>query len=290
MAIWRFCDGIAVMSVLNLSRTGDVVHFDRENCVAEGKQLAAQYQAAEPFPHIVIDCLLEPQILREALADFPDIDGKEFFDRDQERLKFQFAPEEVKAGLLRNLLIELNSKAFLSFLEEMTGIDGLMGDHHFSGGGLHETRRNGHLSIHADFNVHEELNLERRLNLLVYLNDDWDEAFGGALELWDTEMTKCEVKVAPIMARAVVFNTSLDSYHGHPDPLVCPEGRTRRSMATYYYTAPLNGVASLPKRTTAFQTRPGSKDKSDRKIKMEHWIRDWVPPRLQRVVSRLNPF
>ena len=283
-------DGITTMSILNLSRAGSIVHFDKENCVAEGKRLASQYRSAEPFPHIVIDCLLEPQILREALTDFPNIDGKEFFDRDQERLKFQFAPEEVKAGLLRNLLIEFNGHAFVSFLEEMTGIDSLIGDHHFSGGGLHETRRNGHLSIHGDFNVHEGLNLERRLNLLVYLNDDWDEAFGGALELWDTKMTKCEVKVAPIMARAVVFNTSLDSYHGHPDPLVCPEGRTRRSIATYYYTAPLDGVASLPKRTTTFQTRPGSTDKPDRKIKTEHWIKDWVPPRLQRIASRLNPF
>ena len=59
----------------------------------------------------------------------------------------------------------------------------------------------------------------------MYLNDDGDEAFGGALKLWDTEMTTCEVKIAPIMARAEVFNKSLDSYHGHPDPLVCPEGR-----------------------------------------------------------------
>ena len=278
------------MAVLNFSRDGDIVHFDQKNCVAEGKRLATQYQAAEPFPHIVIDCLLEPQILREAITDFPDIDGKEFFDRDQERLKFQFAPDEIKAGLLRNLIIELNSRAFLAFLEEMTGIGGLIADHHFSGGGLHETRVGGHLSIHADFNIHEELLLERRMNLLIYLNDDWSEAYGGALELWDRQMTKCEIKVSPIMARAVVFNTSLDSYHGHPDPLVCPEGRTRRSMATYYYTAPLDGVASLPKRTTAFQTRPGTKDKTDFKIKTEHWIRDWVPPRLQRVASRLNIF
>ena len=278
------------MAVLNFSRDGDIVHFDQKNCVAEGKRLATQYQAAEPFPHIVIDCLLEPQILREAITDFPDIDGKEFFDRDQERLKFQFAPDEIKAGLLRNLIIELNSRAFLAFLEEMTGIGGLIADHHFSGGGLHETRVGGHLSIHADFNIHEELLLERRMNLLIYLNDDWSEAYGGALELWDRQMTKCEVKVAPIMARAVVFNTSLDSYHGHPDPLACPEGRTRRSMATYYYTAPLGGVASLPKRTTAFQTRPGTADKTDFKIKTEHWIRDWVPPRLQRVASRLNLF
>lgn len=278
------------MNVLNLSRTGDNVHFDHENCSEQGSRLASQYQTAQPFPHIVIDCLLDPKILREALVDFPGTEGKEFFDRDQERLKFQFGPQEVRAGLLRNLLVEFNNKAFLAFLEKMTGIEGLIADHHFEGGGLHETRNNGHLSIHADFNVHQQLNLERRLNLLVYLNDDWDEAFGGALELWDRQMTKCELKVTPIMARAVVFSTTLESYHGHPDPLACPEGRTRRSIATYYYTAPVDGIASLPKRTTAFQTRPGSTDKTDMKIKTEHWIRDWVPPRLQRVASRLNPF
>lgn len=283
-------DGAKAMSVLNLGRTGNILHFNYENCVTEGRRLASQYQNAEPFPHIVIDSLLDPKILREALADFPEVEGKEFFDRDQERFKFQFSPEEISAGLLRNLLIEFNSQAFLVFLEEMTGIEGLIADHFFTGGGLHETRRTGHLGIHADFNVHERLNLERRLNLLVYLNDDWDESYGGALELWDRQMTKCEVKVAPIMARAVVFNTTLDSYHGHPDPLTCPDGKTRRSMATYYYTAPLDGIASLPKRTTAFQTRPGSTDKADMKIKTEHWIRDWVPPRLQRIASRMNPF
>ena len=81
------------MAVLNFSRDSDSIHFDQKNCVAEGNRLAAQYQAARPFPHIVIDCLLDPQILREAVLDFPDIEGKEFFDRDQERLKFQFAPE-----------------------------------------------------------------------------------------------------------------------------------------------------------------------------------------------------
>ena len=80
------------MSVLQLLRTNDIVHFDQNNCIEEGKRLAAQYKAAEPFPHIAIDCLLDPQILREAAVDFPDIEGKEFFDRDQERLKFSLHP------------------------------------------------------------------------------------------------------------------------------------------------------------------------------------------------------
>src|SRR5206468_2179145 len=98
-----------------------------------------------------------------------------------------------------------------------TGIPGLMPDPYFEGGGLHETKRGGHLGIHADFNIHSQLKVERRLNLLIYLNENWDKTFGGELELWNKDMKECAVRVAPIFGRAVIFNTDLDSFHGHPE-------------------------------------------------------------------------
>lgn len=137
-------------------------------------------------------------------------------------MKFQYNPLMTKSSAIRNLLAELNSEAFLCFLEEMTGIHGLVPDPYFEGGGLHETRRGGHLGVHADFNLHGKMKLQRRLNLIVYLNEPWDESFGGHLELWDSAMSSCQVKVAPVLGRAVVFSTDLDSFHGHPDPLNCP--------------------------------------------------------------------
>jgi Rps23 Pro-64 3,4-dihydroxylase Tpa1-like proline 4-hydroxylase len=187
----------------------------------------------------------------------------------------------------RNLFAELNGEALLGFLEAMTGIDGLISDPYFVGGGLHETRRGGHLGVHADFNIHEHLKVERRLNLLLYLNRDWKPEYGGQLELWDRQMKACVVRVEPIFGRAVVFNTSLDSFHGHPDPLNCPPERSRRSIATYYYSAPEKGLASLPQRTTNFQARPGTGDKSDWQIRRHHFVNDWVPPKLQRLAHRL---
>lgn len=172
----------------------------------------------------------------------------------------------------------------------MTGITGLIPDPYYDGGGLHLTRRGGHLGVHADFNIHPTLKVERRLNLLVYLNDDWDESWGGSLELWDTGMKACEVKVAPHLGRAVVFSTTLDSYHGHPDPLACPENRNRRSIATYYYTAIEAQGGDVVERTTNFRARPGTGDRPDRAVAFRHFVNDWVPPRLQGVVNRLNPF
>jgi Rps23 Pro-64 3,4-dihydroxylase Tpa1-like proline 4-hydroxylase len=274
-------------AMLQLARIDGYLALDPEECRKQGLALANKYQNAFPFPHIVLDDFIDPDVLRGVLREFPDSADKNYFDRDQERLKFQYQPHEASAGVTRNLFAELNSQAFLSFLEELTGIDGLISDPHFEGGGLHETKRGGHLGIHADFNVHGKLKVERKLNLLVYLNEDWEPGYGGQLELWDREMKECAVRVEPVFGRAVIFNTDLDSFHGHPDPLNCPPERSRRSIATYYYTSPADGVAHLPKRTTNFQARPGSGDKTDWQIRRYHFVNDWVPPKLQRIAHRL---
>jgi Rps23 Pro-64 3,4-dihydroxylase Tpa1-like proline 4-hydroxylase len=273
--------------MLQLSKIGDYVALDAAECRKLGRSLAQQYQEASPFPHVVIDDFIEPAVLRAVLADFPSSENKRFFDRDQERFKFQYQPHESPSGIVRNLFAELNSQAFLGFLEEMTGITGLISDPHFEGGGLHETKRGGHLGVHADFNVHGRLNVERKLNLLIYLNEDWKEEYGGQLELWDRQMKECVVRVEPVFGRAVIFNTALDSFHGHPDPLNCPPERSRRSIATYYYQAPEEGVAALPKRTTNFKARPASEDPSDWQIRRHHFVNDWIPPKLQGLAHRI---
>ena len=275
------------MSLLALDDRDGGAAFDAEACRAAGAALQARYAAADPFPHIVIDELIGSDFLRALMPGFPDTQGRRFFDRDQERFKYQIAPNEIDDAGLRGLLVELNSPAFIAFLEALTGLQGLVGDPDYLGGGLHETRAGGHLSVHADFNLHPHMQLERRLNLLLYLNDDWPAEWGGDLELWDRAMTTCRVRVAPLIGRAVVFNTDADSYHGHPEPLACPPDRARRSIATYYYTTPRAASAA---RTTRFQVRPGTTDQPDREVAFDHFVQDWVPARLQRYARRLNPF
>ena len=278
------------MAILNPREADGYIYFDEDECAAAGASLAETYQNAQPFPHIAMDDFLPPDFLAGLLDEFPENGGKTYFDRSQERLKFQVPPKDIPGRRLRNLVIELNSPAILKFLEAMTGIKGLISDPYYIGGGLHETKAGGHLGIHADFNIHKGMNVERRLNLLVYLNDDWHPEYGGDLELWDQKMEKCWHRIAPVIGRAVVFTTSLDSYHGQPDALACPPDRSRRSIATYYYTAGETHVSTLPERSTVFKSRRGTGDQEDRQVQFEHFLRDWVPPRLYRYAARLNRF
>jgi len=258
---------------------GEVLPYDRMRAIAESR--AAEYANASPYPHIVIDDFFDERILETILAEFPNPRDKnwELHDVPQE-LKLQSKHERSIPLFTRQFLQSLNSASFLTFLEELTGIEKLIGDPRLEGGGLHQIPAGGKLAIHADFNKHLYYGLDRRLNLLVYLNKNWKDEYGGHFELWDREMTHMVRKVAPLFNRIVIFSTTQYSYHGHPEPLQCPRDVTRKSLALYYYT--IGDVGTQSRHSTLFQKRPGESFKLNGK----QLARDLTPPILWRLVSR----
>jgi hypothetical protein len=231
-----------------------------EKLRADAEALHPKYISADPFAHIVIDDFLPPDLLEPVLGEFPGpdaIDWKRFKDGTGRKLATR---DEAQLGPHSLALIHhLNSSRFLRVLEALTGIEGLIPDPHLEGGGLHQIERGGYLKVHADFNRHEKLGLDRRLNLLLYLNKDWKEEYGGHLELWTPEMDRCAHKVLPVFNRCVVFSTTDYSYHGHPEPLTCPDGRSRKSIALYYYTNGRPEAEVSRSHSTLYQRRPGEK-------------------------------
>lgn len=141
-----------------------------------GARLHDGYIAATPYPHVCIDVAFPTSVLDRIEAEVRVAEGEgTSFANFFENRKSQRIPERLPF-YSRSFCYTLNSRPFLAFLEELTGIKGLIPDPYFIGGGLHEVGNGGHLSIHADFNYHKPLNLERRLNVLVYLNRDWQES------------------------------------------------------------------------------------------------------------------
>jgi Rps23 Pro-64 3,4-dihydroxylase Tpa1-like proline 4-hydroxylase len=222
------------------------------------REKAEQYKNAKPFPHIYFDDFLPVEAAEAALKDFPEPKQLTWteFDRPTER-KLAFDEVEKLPPSVRDVLYFLNSRPMLQFLEILTGIKGVISDPYFVGGGLHQIKPGGNLEVHADFNFHTKLKLDRRINVLVYLNKDWKEEYGGHFELWNRDMTAAEQKILPLFNRCAIFSTTSYSYHGHPTPLSCPPDRTRKSMATYYYSngRPEEEVGDA--HSTLFQARPG---------------------------------
>lgn len=233
-------------------------HFDRDQLLALADATRERYASATPYPHASFDDFLPPEVLDDVLGEFPKADEADWFafDSPTER-KLATKDDSVMGEATRHLLAELNSGPFIDFLERLTGITGLIPDPHFAGGGLHQIERGGHLKIHADFNRHPRTGLERRLNVLIYLNRNWKDEYGGAFELWSRDMSRCEERIFPYFNRCVVFSTTSTSFHGHPEPLNCPEGETRKSMALYYYSKDRPAEESNGAHNTLFQARPG---------------------------------
>jgi Rps23 Pro-64 3,4-dihydroxylase Tpa1-like proline 4-hydroxylase len=248
----------------DLRRTRDERDLLRRQLLSRGQlkdianaQMEA-YRSANPFPHVVLDNLLDPRLLKDVLSEFDAMDrgAWHYTERDTER-KYSTEDFQHFGPITRSVIAQLNAAPFLMFLEKLTGIAGLIADPHLRGGGLHEIRRGGALGVHADFNFYNRLNLYRRLNLLIYLNENWPQEWGGELELWDRSGKQCVRRIAPVFNRAVIFDTSNFSYHGHPRPLQCPEDRSRKSLALYYYTVEAPAEDDRTPHTTVFLQTAG---------------------------------
>lgn len=231
-----------------------------ENYALENKE---NYVSAKPFPHIVIDNFFNNDLLNNVINEFPknlDKIGNKFENKVERKLSLN--KSHLLSNNTNNFLNFLNSQIFLNFLQNLTDIDEkLVPDPYLLGGGLHELRKDGYLNIHADFNLHPSMKLDRRLNILIYLNKDWKESFGGSLQLWDKNMKECIQKIIPEFNRMVIFSTTDFSYHGNPDKVSCTEDNSRKSIAMYYYS---NGRPSNERKlglhSTIFRKRPDTNE------------------------------
>lgn len=268
---------------------------------ALAEEHSAGYAAAEPFPHAVLDDFLPAEACDQILEAFPGGSESDWIRfNDPTGLKLASRGTAHLPEVIYQALTAFNSAPFLQFLEVLTGIEGLIPDPYLEGGGIHQIQRGGFLKVHADFNHHEALKLDRRLNVLLYLNRDWQEEYGGHLELWDREMQGCVQRILPEYNRCVVFSTTDWSYHGHPEALNCPEGMSRKSLALYYYTVGRPDAERSESHSTLYQLRPEEQARHESAgfrlrsglAKASFWTARWLhkPGNLLQIIgSKLQP-
>jgi hypothetical protein len=234
------------------------------------------YVSADPFPHIVFDNFFNEAVLNEVLDEFPkELDKVGNILRTNQEIKSISDDPQKLSPKLNDFFNFTNSHKFINFINKISGVErALIPDPYLWGGGLHELKNGGFLNIHCDFNKHPKMNLDRRINVLIYLNHNWQDQYGGALELWDKDMKDCVQKIKPIFNRMVIFNTTDFSFHGNPDKINIPDNsKSRKSIALYYYS---NGrpdnERNAKDHTTLWMNRPNSSDtKKNVKYKKIFW-------------------
>lgn len=239
-----------------------------------------KYNSQEPFPHIVIDNFLSHKwedILYDVTGEWPlDSAPWNYGKKSSQQVNKRGIGDYKYFGQgTRQLMDYLTSAGFVKYIQRLTGIkEPLLADPNFTGGGLHETLNGGYLRVHADMNTHPLNGLDRRVNLILFCNGEWKEEWGGELQLYPKDMIAPNVCVFPSFNRAVIFNTTSDTYHGNPNPLTCPDNVSRRTLAIYYWSNGRPKEEKFQKHTTLFKPR-------NFKEKIEGWkekAKLFIPP------------
>lgn len=231
--------------------------------VVEGQgALSRQFRNAHPFPHVVIDGFFQPDFCAALLAQFPAFDEHKAINENG-LVGGKATEEKVRrlGSAYRQLDDAVRSADFRELIGRITGIPDLQYDPYYFGGGTHENRAGQDLDPHVDFNYHPVTRQHRRLNLIVYLNETWEDDWGGALQLHrDPYRQPGEdeiVTVTPLLNRCVIFATSERSWHGF-ERIRLPAGRrwlTRKSFALYYYTDTRPAAETAEEHSTVYCER-----------------------------------
>ena len=204
-------------------------------------KLSKKFEEGKPFRHVIIDNFFDDETALKLSNEFPDYNDEQLwaiYNNPIEKKKLTpnwglFPPTTYRAFTL------MNTPEFVEKVKKITGIPNLVADYGMHGGGWHVHTRGGKLNIHKDYSIHPKLGMERRINIIIYLSPDWNEEWGGGLELWshdaeNNQPKECVTKVYNKFNRAVLFDTAQNSWHGLPTETICPEGVYRKSLAIYY--------------------------------------------------------
>jgi len=209
--------------------------FNEINQHYDPRALAESHCAGVPVPYTIIDNFL-PDELFDTLSfevDFlQESDWTVFTNGTSYRKECR---NFTNTPRIQSMAYSFQGSTFLKWIEQVTGIDKLVADPHFRGGGITRVSRGDRLGLHNDFNWNEQIRLTRRANIILYMNPEWDASWGGELEFWDFDRTECLVKIEPKPNRLAIWNYDERLIHGHPHPLMCPEHIARQNFIQFYY-------------------------------------------------------
>lgn len=233
-----------------------------ESVIQHADQHREAFLGAQPFRHVMIENFFAPEFAERLLSEFPSFDPKLAMN-DMGELGGKAVNTKIRkiSPAYEELYELIGSPGFLDLMSRLSGIPDLLMDPKLYGGGTHENRHGQELDAHVDFNYDEAQQLHRRLNIIIYMNQEWETAWGGAIEIhsnpWDHKNNQIRA-FDPLFNRCVMFETNEYSWHGFPK-IELPEDRrnlSRKSISIYLYTKDRPAEEVVPMHATFYVQRP----------------------------------
>lgn len=226
------------------------------------------FDRSPPFDHIVIDDFISKELGEKLSQEFPKYESESWYAYNNPLEKKKTIREWGQfPSTTYQFFMYLCSPEFTQQLRVLTEVDDLVPDMGLHGAGWHISETGCHLNIHQDYSLHPLAGLQRKYNLILYLTPEWQAEWGGGLELWSHDESndqplKCEKVIENKFCRAVLFDTTQNSWHGFPEAITCPEGTYRKSIAMYYLTNPSRTARQHKRALYA----PSESQKSDKSV------------------------
>jgi Rps23 Pro-64 3,4-dihydroxylase Tpa1-like proline 4-hydroxylase len=212
--------------------------------LVRGAKVEITHSCNQPFDYWILDNFLPIESAKALYRDFDSYESGDWYEYNSplEKKKSNSVWWKYPPTTYSFLKYLCNDSFVDSVIREITGYDQFItADEGLHGAGWHIHANEGKLNIHLDYSIHPKLGLERKYNLIYYLSEDWNPEWGGNLELWSGDNKKAEKRetaVDCVFNRAILFDTTQNSWHGFPTPICCSEGVYRKSIAMYYLTIP----------------------------------------------------
>jgi hypothetical protein len=166
-----------------------------------------------PYPYIIVDNLIRPEVLAEVVGSFPHVPKRG-----------SFPPEAVSySGRFARLIDEMHGTELRDLVGERLGMD------------LKD--RPPMLTIRGrtgpkDGQIHTD-SKSKLVTVLLYLNRGWSAPQGRLRLLYnDHDLTRYAAEIAPDAGRCLIFKVTPNCWHGHE-----PYDGERRTIQLNYVTS-----------------------------------------------------
>lgn len=237
---------------MNRQQYSDIIY----DALLENKEvLKAQYNASRnAIGYFYLDNLLPEELAHEINNAFPKAEEM-VLKKSIKEDKYVAAQMNRYNPLLEEIIYAFQDKRIVELVSEICGLSDIVPDDNLYAGGISMMGYKQFLNPHLDNSHDKDRELWRVLNLLYYVTPEWEEQYGGNLELWPNGLKQKQITIHSKFNRLAVMATHNNSLHSVSP--VMYEG-FRCCVSNYYFSKyPIHDTDTF--HVTSFRGRPENK-------------------------------